>query len=242
MTLSTPKSYFNFCPGDTKLAIKWKHEWHRTDLKTWRVPAEQTQTYSGDHWNVRYGWIITEDGVTVFLMTRSAVSPGLSALRKPRSSASAPGHARIASDDTDISSMMAPLSITTHSYQDDPPDVEYQPIKAKFISWREGEKVPNVKKALFMLFMLAGAPGGPKFVQTSYPPVDSWWQEGGVFRHNSSGRVRKHLQPNSLLCDPSGQPANPTTLVDETGRHGAHEVPGSEGERKRDKRKKVDCK
>jgi hypothetical protein len=32
MILSTPRSYFNFCPGDTKLTKKWKFEWYFTDL------------------------------------------------------------------------------------------------------------------------------------------------------------------------------------------------------------------
>ncbi|OAL26629.1 hypothetical protein AYO20_09970 [Fonsecaea nubica] len=236
-------SYINFCPGDTKLAIKWKHKWHRTDFKSWRIPPEQIQTCSGDHWNVRYGWIITEDGLTVFLTTRDSVGPGLSASRNPRTSAATPGHARVASDDTDLSSMIAPLSITTQSYRDEPPNVEYQPIKAKFVSWQEGSEGLNVKKALFMLFMLAGAPGGPKFVQTSYPPLDSWSLEGKVFRHNSTGRVCERLQPNSLLYDISGQIADPPALVEETGRHSAREgepVAGLGKDDTRGKRRKLE--
>jgi len=57
--------------------------------------------------------------------------------------------------------------ITTQSFLDVPPNVEYQPIKAKFIPWGETRKSLNVKNALFMLFMLAGPPGGP----SSYRPV-----------------------------------------------------------------------
>jgi hypothetical protein len=174
MTSSTPRSYFNYCPGDTKLAVKWKHEWYRTNYRVWKNPVEQIQTYSGDRWNVRYGWIMTEDGVTVFLITRYAVDSGLSTSKAPRVSAAPPSHARVASDDTDISSTIASMSITTQSYQDDHPNVEYQPIKAKFIPWSDAGKGLNVKKALFLLFMLAGAPGGPKHVQTGYPQLDSW--------------------------------------------------------------------
>ncbi|KIW84473.1 hypothetical protein Z517_03723 [Fonsecaea pedrosoi CBS 271.37] len=230
MTSTTPKSYINLCPGDTKLGVKWKHEWHRTDFKTWKVPAEQIQTYSDDHWNVRY------------------VGSGLSTTRSLRTAASTLGHARVASDETDLSSLMTPLSITTHSYRDDPPNVEYQPIKAKFIPWTIVSKGLNVKKALFMLFMLAGAPGGPKLVQTDYPPLDSWWPEGSVFRHNSTGKVSNYLQPTTLLSHPSGEVADPTTPVEEPRRRGAHEerasevASGSGNEQGRGKRRRVDVK
>lgn len=61
MTSTEPSSYFNYCPGDTKLAKKWKNQWCGTDFRSWRTPVEQIQTYCGDHWNVRYGYIITED-------------------------------------------------------------------------------------------------------------------------------------------------------------------------------------
>src|SRR2546429_398699 len=176
--------YFH-CP-----AKKWKFEWCFTDLDSWMEPPKQTQTYSGDHWNVRFGWIITEEGITSCLITREAIGPGLASAKEPRLPVSmTPGHARVASSDTDISSLMAPLSITTQSYREDHPNVDYKHIKVKFTSWQETRKGHlNVKTALFFLLMLAGAPGGPKLLQTDYPPLDSWWHEGEHFRHNSTGR------------------------------------------------------
>jgi hypothetical protein len=124
---------------------------------------------------------------------------------------------------------MAPLSITTQSYREDHPNVDYKPIKVKFTSWQETRKGHlNVKTALFFLLMLAGAPGGPKLVQTDYPPLDSWWHEGEHFRHNSTGRMKKRLQSNEVLCHPPGHstdttvPTSTSTQAD-TGTHGVFE-------------------
>jgi hypothetical protein len=256
MTSSTPRSYFNFCPGDTKLARKWKFEWCFTDLDSWVEPLKQTQTYSGDHWNVRFGWIITEEGVTSCLITREVIDPGLASAKEPRLSVSTtPGHARVASGDTDISSLIAPLSITTQSYREDHPSVDYKHIKVKFTSWQEARKGHlNVKTALFFLFMLAGAPGGPKLVQTDYPPLDSWWHEGEYFRHNSTGRMKRRLQSNEVLCQASGQstdtavPTNTSSQADtathavfEEGR-GTEVASAQEDEGKQGKRRKIERK
>ena len=138
-------------------------------------PLKQTQTYSGDHWNVRFGWIITEEGITSCLIIREAIGPGLASAKEPRLPVSTTlGYARVASSDTDISLLMAPLLITTQSYREDHPNVDYKPIKVKFTSWQETRKGHlNVKIALFFLLMLAGASGGLKLVQTDYPPLDS---------------------------------------------------------------------
>jgi hypothetical protein len=100
--------------------------------------------------------------------------------------------------------MMVFLLITTQNYRDDYLNMEYQLIKAKFILWREAGKGLNVKKAFFLLFMFAGAPGGSKFIQTGYPPLNFWWREGKIFRHNSTGRVKKRFYFDNVLCDPSG--------------------------------------
>jgi hypothetical protein len=66
------------------VAKKWKFEWCSTDLDSWVEPPKQTQTYSGDHWNVRFGWIITEEGLTSCLITREAIGPGLASAKEPR--------------------------------------------------------------------------------------------------------------------------------------------------------------
>lgn len=223
MTSTLPRSYFNYCPGDTKLAKKWKHHWYRTDFRAWKAPAEQLQTYCGDRWNVRYGYIITEEELAVFLVTRIAIDPGLAASKASRvkDPPSTQAHARVASGDTDLSSLAAPMSTTTQSYSEDHPNVDYQAIKVKSIPWHETRKGHlNVKKALFLLLMLAGALGGPKFVQTDYPPFDSWWHEKEMFRHNSTGRVKKRLQTNDVLCQPSGRSPQLTDAETQTSSSG----------------------
>jgi hypothetical protein len=69
------------------------------------------------------------------LITKEDINPGLAISRESRVYAVPiiPDYNRVAFGGTDISSLMALLSITIHSYQEDHPNVEYQPIKAKFI-------------------------------------------------------------------------------------------------------------
>jgi len=69
----------------------------------------------------------------------------------------------------------------------------------------------NGKKALFFIIALAGTPNGPKYVQTHYPPLDSWWHNGEMYRHNSTGQVGKRLRQDDVICRPSGQNIDPTS-------------------------------
>lgn len=81
----------NYCPGDTKLSSKWQST-DNPNVGDYFRPIAQVLYYGGNHWNTRYGYVITQSELVVLRFSREPIGPGLASGRSPRAAPS-PGRA-----------------------------------------------------------------------------------------------------------------------------------------------------
>lgn len=213
----------NLCPGDTKLSTKWSLTRALSEGKSFMLPIQQLQRYCGESWNVRYGYLITQEELVVFRVTRQEIDPGLASTRPERelpqlehrqqvhqrvvSTTSTDTHMSIdrasahTRDWSMTSSSMPPVSRLTESYQDDERlNAHFKAIEYRGIPWtNSGKRVLTVKLALWWLHMMAAAPECDTSVQTEYPPLDSWVTSQNMYRHSSTGITAKNLPEGARL-------------------------------------------
>ena len=207
--------YSNLLPGDSKLAKKWSPSFYMSPQrhKSWVEPVRQIQTYS-HVLNVRYGWLITEDGLVVMRFCREYIGPGL-ALERSRRALQASytvnyGHRRVTSGGTDLSTSMGGLSISDPSYQssaynEDYSSIEFQSPRYKMIPWtNRGKDCLTIRLGIFYLSLLAAY--GPSSMEFAYPKFDSWHPFDGGYRHNSTGSFVKKLSSKAAIDDPNPRP------------------------------------
>jgi hypothetical protein len=84
-TQTTAMGYKNLCPGDTKLSTKWSISKKGRAEEDFTYPLSQVQTYCGRQWNVRYGYLITQEELCVVRVAKESVGPGLAVSRPARS-------------------------------------------------------------------------------------------------------------------------------------------------------------
>lgn len=151
--------YYNYIlPGDTKLSSKWHHGMaeNPSAWEQWSKPVSQVLTYASESF-CRYGFIITDKGLTVLHFTPEVLTEG-SSLSRPRRQQQPPAHQRIASGSTDLFSNMGAMSLDLYgaaSYVDEAPGNEFLPPKFARIPWDEHSSGKlTVKLALFCLFFL----------------------------------------------------------------------------------------
>ncbi|KLJ13877.1 hypothetical protein EMPG_09372 [Blastomyces silverae] len=75
--------YDNRCPGETKLAEKWKSTMGR-DYVAYDWPITQLLKYCCTQWRTRYGYIINQEEVVVMRFSREKVGSGIALKRSPR--------------------------------------------------------------------------------------------------------------------------------------------------------------
>ncbi|OIW30775.1 hypothetical protein CONLIGDRAFT_700375 [Coniochaeta ligniaria NRRL 30616] len=199
--------YYNLLPGDTKLHAKWRPNMAQSanvkEHYQWTLPVSQVGTYAAES-EVRYSFIIS-DGHFVALRYSTETSGQGTAAGRPRRDLFDPSHQRVASDGTDISSIMGAMSIDSfgaQSYSDNnAANWEFLPPEYAVASWRaKGRGNWTVKLALFCLCCLAA--GDDVRIGRSYPPLDSWRQEGPRrFVHNTTGVEVKKLPKDANLVD-----------------------------------------
>jgi hypothetical protein len=200
--------YWNLLPGDTKLSAKWQPKMEQSsddsERYQWSLPVSQINTYAAQS-ECRYGFIITDQHLVVIRISTEFLGQGLASTRPSRQS-SQPSHQRVASGDTDLSSVMDTMSLDdsfgAQSYIDNG-NVEYQPPEYAAVKWTaRGKGRLTVKLSLFCLCLMAG--GGDAHISYGYPPLDSWRQEGSRrFVHNTSGLFVKKLPDHASVANPN---------------------------------------
>lgn len=228
----------NICPGDTKLSTKWSMHKALTQKGPFLFPVLQVQSYCGESWNVRYGYLITQEELVVFRITRQTIDPGIALTRSKRDAASSQVesahqqqiHRRLESTssagthmsidrtsshsrEVSMGSISGPsASYTTESYTPDERTMEFKPIEYRSIPWdNSGMGKLTIKLALWWLHMMAAAPECNVSVQTEYPPLDSWVAFKGHYRHSSTGKTTDRLSRGAFLyssSEPLGEPSS----------------------------------
>ena len=199
------QKYWNILPGDTKLFGKWDSGMEQSsDLGVrhqWSLPVSQITTYLADA-ECRYRFIVTEREFVALRLTKESIGPGLAASR-PERSASQAYHQRVASGNTDISSLMDGVSLDSfggQSYSDNNPrDMEYLPLEFAVVPpVIKGSGHFTIKLALFCLCLMAAR--GETSIDFGYPPLDSWrWNnQDRQFFHITSGFTAKRLPKGAL--------------------------------------------
>lgn len=194
----TSSGYVNLCPGDSKLATKWNSSLQDKDYLAFIQPLSQIQSYCGDKWNARYGYIITPEELWVVEISREEIRGGLSGSRPVRQSAVTQ------SSHTREESITSGASITSptmsSSFEDNPTGTEYAALRYMSIPWtNHGKGKLTVRLSLWWIHMLAGA--GDISVQTKYLPLDRWIALPGGYRHSSTGRIVEKLPKNGKLVN-----------------------------------------
>ncbi|KAM5432111.1 hypothetical protein MferCBS31731_007612 [Microsporum ferrugineum] len=85
-------AYINRCPGDTKLATKWRSGMDRSKIHYY-WPYAQLIKYCGENWNTRYGYLITQEELVVLRISRAMIPSGIANKRPLRNVAAQSSHA-----------------------------------------------------------------------------------------------------------------------------------------------------
>lgn len=197
----TSFGYVNLCPGEVKLATKWSLDLSETDKDTWELPLSQIQGYAAVQWEVRWGFIITQNECVVARISRPDIGPGIASSRSRRE----PQHTRVPSFSTVISSM----SRDSSSYRFNAKDVEYNSLQVTRALWADYGDRLTVKLLLWAMGMMVA--GGILTVESHYPPLDSWVKDATGYRHATTGlRIKKAPKGGTILREPSGEASSTT--------------------------------
>lgn len=80
----TEHGFKNICPGDTKLSTKWTLADAIAENEHCYYPLQQIQSYCGESWNVRYGYLITQEELVVFRISKAEVGSSTASTRSKR--------------------------------------------------------------------------------------------------------------------------------------------------------------
>ncbi|RSM14359.1 hypothetical protein CEP52_001372 [Fusarium oligoseptatum] len=192
LCLDENECFANILPGDTKLSKKWWPTMGReggSRFLEWQKVMAQIVTYMAYN-DSRYGFIVTDGCLVALRLTRKAASDTLFTGRTPRATA---GHVRYASD----------ASMEDGSeYQDtDPVHWRFEDPEYVTIPWKAHGSRLTPKLALWFLAMMAA--NGYRFLDFSYPDLDSWRRcdEGGYI-HNTSGAKKSKLSRGEQVQEP----------------------------------------
>ncbi|KAJ4314844.1 hypothetical protein N0V84_008675 [Fusarium piperis] len=195
LCLNENQFFANVLPGDTKLSKKWWPSMGReggTQLTEWQKVIKQIVTYMAYN-NSRYGFIITDECLVALRLTRMVTPETLAANRPSRATA---GHTRYASDASmeDRSASVYEDTDALHWSFEDP---EYI-----IVPWKAHGSRLTPKLTLWFLAMMAA--NGDKFLDYSYPDLDSWRRsaEGDYYVHNTSGAKKSRLSRGEQVQQP----------------------------------------
>ncbi|KAJ4308289.1 hypothetical protein N0V84_012187, partial [Fusarium piperis] len=208
------EKFWNLLPGDTKLSAKWHPgmmlSQNESEIYQWTLPLSQITTYAARS-ACRYGFLITDQALVVLRFTKEPIDPGLAATRPVRT-VEPRTHQRIASDGTDVSSMLESMSLDSSGAQSyDDTDVagsanaEFRPPEYAVIPMSaHGKGRLTVKFSIFCLCLMAGYGYGN--LDYGYPPLDTWRRmDRHKYIHNTSALVVKKLPNNATLFEPEQQ-------------------------------------
>ncbi|KAH7151932.1 hypothetical protein B0J13DRAFT_547167 [Dactylonectria estremocensis] len=205
------EKFWNLLPGDTKLSAKWRPDMlqshNDSERYQWTLPVSQVSTYAAQS-DCRYGFIVTDQSLVVLRFAKEPISEGLASTRPSRGT-EPHIHQRVASGETDVSSLLESMSLDSfgaQSYIDNDhartADAEFLPPEYAVIYWNaHGMGRLTIKLSIFCLCLMAA--GGNGSIDYGYPPLDSWAQVGRhKFTHNTSGFIAKRLPNNATLYNP----------------------------------------
>lgn len=204
------QGYSNILPGDTKLDAKWSPGMRDTNYEEWRKVMAQIATYMA-YFQTRYGFILTDQYLVVLRLTQLPTGPGIAQGRPIRSTAVYhQGHYRQSSD---TSMASAPLSSSPYT-GDNPANWEYYNPEYSLIPWSSHGRCLTVKLALWCLSMMAT--NGDRFVDYSYPGLDTWRRdERAGYVHNTSGKAKRKLSRDDACQEPDPQgPTRENAMVE----------------------------
>ncbi|KIH90546.1 hypothetical protein SPBR_00562 [Sporothrix brasiliensis 5110] len=219
----------NYVPGDTKLSAKFRPDMAYSssayDRDEWAKVLGQI-TYYQSQFGSRYGFVITDNLLLVLRASRLRTGPGISAMRPTRS-----GVVKIVDyGDYGEESEMS-FANTTLSYVDDNPvNWEKNPPEYAIVPWDERRPGKlTVKLALWCLAMLGTC--GEKYIDYSYPPLDSWHFKGHRYVHNSTGESKDRAGPHDIIQGPdpdqaSMEPPSSYNEVDDAPRNDSFDFDG----------------
>ncbi|EEU43002.1 uncharacterized protein NECHADRAFT_83683 [Fusarium vanettenii 77-13-4] len=193
LRLSQNQSFVNVLPGDTKLSKKWWPTMGReggTRWAEWQKVITQIVTYMADN-NSRYGFILSDECLVALRLTRKRSPDTLFTGRAPRATA---GHVRYASDASMEDGSVYEDTNPLHWHYEDP---EYVTVP-----WgAHGSNRLTTKLTLWFLAVMAT--NGDKFLDYSYPDLDSWRStEDGYYIHNTSGAKKSRLSRGEQIQEP----------------------------------------
>ena len=203
----------NFCPGDVKMASKWKSEdllhkdWSNyldvQDLLNKARPLEQTQHY-GINLSTRYAWVLTEEALVVIRIRSSTDEP-----RLPRPARDIT-HRRIASNTSALSGAFSTMSIDHSAYSGhsgSSSGINPAALELARIPWSASGKEMTINLALYFLARLAWEDCS---ISTSYPPLDpkapKVWRPAedkrtGILETQSQSPQTPPLNPNTVVVE-----------------------------------------
>lgn len=194
LRLNQGQFFANVLPGDTKLSKKWWPTMAReggTLCHEWQKVITQVLTYMA-HNNSRYGFILSDGCLVALRLTRKRSPDTLFTGRAPRATT---GHVRYTSDASMEDGSVYEDTNTLHWQYEDP---EYV-----VVPWgAHGSNRLTIKLTLWFLAMMAT--NGDKFLDYSYPDLDSWHRstEGDYYVHNTSGAKKSRLSRGEQVQEP----------------------------------------
>ncbi|KAI1157282.1 hypothetical protein F5B18DRAFT_670783 [Nemania serpens] len=203
--------FLNFLPGDTKVSSKWHSEmgndtsWGTAKSRSTerQKPVDQIVTYMARN-GQRYGFLLTDEEVVVFRISRRYMGEGLATDRPQRQvTFSISSHQRQVSGASDISMASGTTSSQELSYVDDNGENwDYNSPEYLAISLNEdGPSCLTAKLALWFLAMMAVC--GESNIDYEYSPLDSWRvnPQGGI-THVTHGGTKDAPETNDVLQEP----------------------------------------
>ncbi|KAF4989222.1 hypothetical protein FDECE_14785, partial [Fusarium decemcellulare] len=164
----------------------------RDNFNEWQKAVSQVLTYMARNSN-RYGFILTETNLVVLRLTRQPIDAGMSRSRPQRVTTTGFIHQR---DSSDVS--MASTGFSGSAYSDnDPEHWAYYNPEYVVVEWTaSGQGKLTIKLALWALAMMAT--NGDRYIDYSYPGLDTWRWGDGHYVHNSSGATKTSLSQHEI--------------------------------------------
>ncbi|KAH6988152.1 hypothetical protein BKA56DRAFT_479076 [Ilyonectria sp. MPI-CAGE-AT-0026] len=183
--------FANVLPGETKPHDEWcpsmKDDPRPGKRREWQKVMSQATTYMM-HNRSRYGFIITDKYLVTLRLTRENIGPGLANNRPRRKTRTA----QYASESEGGSG-------SDHK-DDDPLTWAYKDPEYLIVPWdAHGDKL-TVKLTLWFLAMMATH--GDRYLDYSYPDLNSWRRDGNGYVHNTSGAKKSQLAEGDKEQEP----------------------------------------
>lgn len=153
--------------------------------------------------STRYGFILTDTNLVVLRLTRQPVDAGLALSRPRRGPTTSFTHQRHSSDVS-----MASSNISGSTYSDNNAEnwAYYNPEYA-IIDWAaSGQGSLTIRLALWCLSMMVT--NSDRYLDYSYPGLDTWRWDGAGYVHNSSGATKPTLSKRDVHQEPGAGMVN----------------------------------